>query len=569
MPADLDALEDVINALIRLREAGAETGDGYVPLITKLDEFFWKRVEREIGKALSGAGEDLTFNPPQRLLIDAGLMDMKLVHRVSRGFMEQLSTELDSPGEANVFYLSEWLAESCRSFEVTRTLPDERVSESMLLKAAAREDAELGKARQQRNELYGRAAKLFKDLPGIKPDLSEAVIRGAVDDRIEELILTQGVESVPAGKKDAPEEETAGGRQAKNYDGVVRKMMSMARERTDDEEDLRYLETLETLRMAIFRKSLIHARRSRAGRPATSEITAGSQPDPEATIAEVKTFLHKELRLLRSLLRIGSREGKVAHACSVLLNDVPRTTKATVGDVLDLVREVDPRIGMTHNILIAPFTGSGFFEWDRNTLIVALSPARNSEEAAVNAVANFRLLTDARGGPGVLAGAYREMYGSGFREQFLTDYRHWVLRAGRGRREGIPEKSFKFLCENLGPPVNGPIVPHEMVRLSVGERNEQIKRLSAIVRAGAPKPEEVYHLAVMLWQGERIEDAIRNMEAAAKAMPDNGRVLYSLGLLCRKRRLTGGARRAFRDCSRVSSDTIWGLYAQEALRRMT
>ena len=357
-------------------------------------------------------------------------------------------------------------------------------------------------------------------------------------------------------------------RQAKRYGQVVGRVLQMARERTEDEEDLKYLETLETLRMAIFRKSLVHTRRSLADEASTSEVPVESRPDPEATRSEAQSFLRRELRLVRSLLRIGSREGKVAHVCSALLNDVPRTTKAVVSQVLDLVREVDPRIGLSHDVLIAPFTGSGFFEWDRNSLIVALTPARSAEEAVVNAVANFRLLADARGGSGQVAASYREMYGDGFRNQFLSDYRGWVLRAGRGRREALTEKSFKFFVENVGPRALGPIVPHEMVRQSHGEREQEAKRLGALVRTGSYQPEEIYRLAVLLWQSEHIEEAIRNMEKAIEARPDDGRALYSLGVLCRKRRLTGAARKAFRDVARVCPDSLWSIYAHEALRRI-
>ncbi len=402
----------------------------------------------------------------------------------------------------------------------------------------------------------------------MKPELGQAIGRGGVDDRIEELLLAQALEDHRAREAGA-EPDGSAGRQAGRYDHVVMRVLQQAREYTEDQEDLKYLEVIGNLRMGIFRKSLVHTRRGLAGKAgAAAEVPAESRPEAPATRAEAESFLKRELRLLRSLLHIGSREGKVDHACSVLLNDVARTTKAAVGQVLDLVREVDPRIGLSHEVLIAPFTGSGFFEWDRNSLIVALSPARGAEEAVVNAVANFRLLEDARGSSARITSAYRSMYGAEFRTQFLADYRNWVLRAGRGKRETLDEKSHRFFVENIGPPPTGPVVPHEMVRLSVGARQVEIKRLARLVRTGSYSAGEVYRLAVMLWQSERIEEAIRNMEKAAKAAPESGRTLYSLGVLCRKKRLTGAARKAFRNAVRLAPDTLWGTYAHEALRRM-
>jgi tetratricopeptide (TPR) repeat protein len=560
-----EVVDRVCEELKELRKAGGHS-PRYGELLSEVDEFFWKQAAEVSVHALPEEGDELNFGAAEKLLLDTGLLDLRLVHRAGRDFLELLTRELDTPGPEGVFYLSEWLSQRYRSFLATRTLPDARVAESLLLKAVDQEDAELADARRQRNELYRRIASLFEGLPGIKPELAEAIARGAVDDRVEELLLAQAMEDRRV-KEQGGTPDASAGVQAKRYDGVVQNVLRQARDRTEDEEELKYLETIANLRMAIYRKSLVHTRRKLSEEEVTEEVPRESRPDPQATRAEAEAFMTRELHLLRSLLRIGSREGQVAHACSVLLNDVNRTSKRVVGHVLDLVREVDPRIGLAHDLLIAPFTGSGFFEWDRNSLIVALTPARSAEESIVNAVANLRLLDDARGG-GRIASAYRDMYGSNFRNQFLSDYRNWVLRAGRGKRESLNERSYKFFVDYIGPPPGGPIVPHEVGRLSVSQREEEIKRLRRLVHTGSFAPEEAYHLAVLLWENAQVQEAIREIEKAVRAAPGDGRVLYSLGLLCRRRRLTGAARRAFRETVRIAPDTLWGIYAHEALRRM-
>jgi tetratricopeptide (TPR) repeat protein len=235
--------------------------------------------------------------------------------------------------------------------------------------------------------------------------------------------------------------------------------------------------------------------------------------------------------------------------------------------VLDQVREVDPRIGLSHDVLIAPFTGSGLFDWDRDLLIVALNPARGAEEAVVHAVANFRMLADARSG-GEIEKAYREIHGAAFRQQFLADYRNWVLRVGRGKREALSARSYEFFTAHIGPPPAGPLVPSELAHLGVDERNAEAERLSKLVPTPQATPADVYRLAVLLWDTEQIEEAIRTMEKAVQAAPEDGRALYGLGLLCRKRRLVGAARKAFRNATRVAPDSLWSVYAHEALRRM-
>jgi len=400
----------------------------------------------------------------------------------------------------------------------------------------------------------------------VRPELAKALASGAVDERIEGLLLSQtAADHRAGGGGPAPDQSAAA--QAKRFERVAAKVLRQAREHARTAEDRRSLEALAGLRLAVFRSSLARARQALAGAPGPGPAPAEEAAAPEAARAEAGEFLTRELRALRSLLRIGSHEGQVDCACSVLLNDVPRTTRDEVGAVLDLVREVDPRIGLSHEVLIAPFTGSGLFDWDRDLLIVALTPARGAEEAVVHAVANFRLLADARGG-GEIEKAYRDAHGAGFRQQFLSDYRNWVLRVGRGKREALSEKSYDFFTERIGPPPAGPLVPSELAGLGVDERAAETERLSRLVLSRSCSAADAYRLAVLLWEAERIEEAIRTMEKAVLAAPQDGRALYALGLLCRKRRLVGAARRAFRNATRAAPDSLWGVYAHEALRRM-
>jgi len=556
--------DQVVSEYLFLRETGKGEEARAHELLAQLEDLYWKRVEKVVDEALVQEGEELAFGTAESLLIDAGLLDERLVTRAAPDFRARLMAEISSPGDRKVIYLSGWLSERFRSYLATRALPDERIGQSLLLKEAAEQDAELGKSRQQRNELYRRVAPLFENLPGVSAELAAAIVRGAVDDRIEELLLASAFDARRPGGAEGGE----AAQQAQRYDRAALRALQLAREGNVGEDNLVFLEALGRLRSAIFRKSLVRAKRARDVLPGRGELPAESRPAPEATVAEVRRFMRRELRLVRSLLHIGSQEGKVAQSCSVLLHDAPRTTRAGAAEILRLVREVDPRLGLEHSLLIAPFTGSGFFEWDRDTLLVALSPARGSEEAVVNAVGNLRLLLAARQGQGKLVALYRDEHGASFREHFLNDYRAWVLRVGRGRREALSEARFQLLAEHLGPPMGGPIVPAALSHLSVKEREDLAAKLTAAVAKGRPDAHEFQHLAVLHWQAERIDQAISMMEKAAAAAPDNGQVLYSLGALFRRRHLTGEARKVFRECARLALNSLWGIYANEALRRL-
>jgi tetratricopeptide (TPR) repeat protein len=556
--------DQVVSEYLFLHGTGKGEETSAHGLVARLEDFFWKRVEKVVDEALARAGDELAFGPADSLLIDAGMLDERLVARAAPDLRARLTAEINSPGERKVLYLSGWLSERFHSYLATRALPDERIGQSLLLKDHAEHDAELGKARQQRNELYRRVAPLFENLPGVSAELAAAIVRGAVDDRIEELLLASAFDARRPGGAEGGQ----AAQQAQRYDRTVLRALQLAREGNVGEENLVFLEALGRLRGAIFRKSLVRARRAQGALPGRDQLPAESRPAPEATAAEVRRFMRRELRLVRSLLHIGSQEGKVAQSCSVLLHDAPRTTRTGAAEVLRLLREVDPRLGLDHSLLIAPFTGSGFFEWDRDTLLVALSPARSSEEAVVNAVGNLRLLLAARQGQGKLIALYRDEHGASFREHFLNDYRAWVLRVGRGRREALSEARFQLLADHLGPPMGGPVVPAELCHLSVKEREDLAAKLAAAVAKGRPDAQEFQHLAVLHWQAERIDQAISMMEKAAAAAPESGQILYSLGALFRRRRLTGEARKSFRECARVALNSLWGIYANEALRRL-
>ncbi|HOX07976.1 MAG TPA: hypothetical protein PK280_16380 [Planctomycetota bacterium] len=554
-----------VSEYLVLREAGRGDDPRARDLLGQLDGFYWKRVEEAVDQAVAGssaeAGEEaLVFSPDDILLIDAGVLDLRLVARAGPDFAEHLAEELSAPPVGDVVRLSQWLSRRFQSFLTTHTLPDDRAARSLLLREAAERNEELGKARRQRNELYQRLIPLLQELPGVDRSLAEAISRGAVDDRIEELLL--------AGVLDGSGAEGEAARQARRYDHAVLRALQLARERSTGEEDLQLLDALGRLRSAIMRKSLVRARRARSSGGRRSGIPDESGPAPQATVEEVRRFMRRELRLVRSFINIGAREASISHSSPLLLHDGPRAAPDAAAGALQLVRELDPRLGLSSALLIAPFTGSGFFEWDHDTLVTPLTPARSVEESVVNAVGNLRLLRDARQEQGRLAARYRDAHGASFRDRFLADYRAWVLRVGRGRRDALSEQSFAFFSENIGPPAGGPVIPAELARLSPKEREALAAKLETVVARGRPDAQEQHQLAVLHWQAERLDRALALMEKAAAAAPDDGRILYSLGLLCRRRHLTGAARRAFRDCARVALHSLWGIYANEALRRL-
>ena len=109
------------------------------------------------------------------------------------------------------------------------------------------------------------------------------------------------------------------------------------------------------------------------------------------------------------------------HTHSVLAGDADFTGREDVAAVMRLVRDVDPGLPGHPHILIAPFYGGGFFEWDRDTMVIPLTPSKDVDECVVEAVANYRVMIDGLHQDGTLKRAYRQVDQSDFHEAFVRD----------------------------------------------------------------------------------------------------------------------------------------------------
>lgn len=561
MPSDR-SFGETVRRYVSLRARAGVTGvepPELISLMSDLDAFYWKRAEAAVAVRAKENPGALSFSPDERLLIDIGLLDERLLAHLDPKFLQRISQEVNEPGEPNHLYLTEWLQVRHRHYLVMREFGDEGAGAAAAApEAEVGKDPELREAREHRNRMYRRLGPFFVNLPGVPPKLAKSVLSGAVDDRIEQVLRLDAVGQAASAGRSAED--------AAQYDALVNKIFEHVRARLHREEDLKLLDTLRALREGLIQKSVSSAARVASWREATRSAADGRT---SATGENVAAFLSREMRLLRSLLRIGSKEGGLAHTCSVLLHDVERTTKAGVARIIERILEANPTIDLSGDLLIAPFTGSGFFEWDRATLIVSLTPARSSEEAVANAAGNYRLLADAMQEDGRIKGAYQTIRpGAGFRDKFLHDYRAWVLQVSRGRREAIDASAYDFFRSTIGPAFDGPVVPAELARLSRREREELAAEFLRLISHHLGTPVVHERLAVLLWIAERIEEAIAHMKIAVEEMPQNGRALYSLALLYRKARHLSNAKRIFLECAQRVPDSIWRIYAHEQLRRL-
>jgi tetratricopeptide (TPR) repeat protein len=561
-------IDQICQELAALRKQG-DNPERIGEIRVVLDEYFWKLAEKTVVGALGRKEGVLSFKKAEKLLLDAGLVDARLVNMVGGKFTKNLAREM-APGKGEldgVYYFSEWLNERYQSFLTGRAISKNNPDSNSLLRALERNAQDLAALRKRRQKLYESIGHLFVVMPGIELDVVKTVRNGDVDCRIEELAAAQAIEDARA-RKEGREPDTDAGDQARRFDQLVQRLLFHAREESADEEKLKCLEDVVAVRAELLLKVVRQARQNYSDEPEFQDSENLQVAKPDISSEEAVVFLQRELKLLRSLIRIGYRDGKMAKACSVLLTGMLRTTKSTVSEVFDLIKELDPYVEFNLDVLIAPFTGSGFFEWDRNTLVVALNPVGGAERAVVNAVANYRLLEDTFSGRVHIVEAYKKQFGKGFRERFLNDYSNWILSVSQGKKDALNEWNFQFFVEHIGPDPAGPPVPHGRGKLSPEKRNQEIDSIQRIMEADCLTVREAYTLAALLWEVQRFDEAIETLLVATGLAPDDCKVPYGLGLLREKKDEIPAARLDFEKVLRLAPNSLWGIYAQDALRRL-
>lgn len=515
--------------------------------IGALDAVYWAKVE-EIAASKATIPGPMSFNDEERLLIDAGLLDGRLVVGASPELRARLLSEFRQTDPSPCVYLTEWLVERHRHFVLMSEV--DRTSAARPEKEEVAEQIE--RLRKARAEVYAALTPLMDNLPGLSTRACAAIATGRLDATMEHLIRKR--RSEPSPELD---------RQLARLEAVHRQFMSKVIARCRTEKELKIIEGLRRMRLEIFRA--VGRGEEEALGPAGAEEVDSSGLDPE----KLRRFLVREARLIRSLLRIGTIGGRKVKAHSVLLRDLKRATRPEVGAVLRHVAEVDPSLSLDHTALIAPSTGSGFFEWDRDSLVVSLFPTRSAEDDVVNAVASYRMTEDELHFGGQLRKAYEQQFsGEKFTERFPRDYKTWVLKMGRGRREGMDEKTFQFFVERIGPNPAGPALPPALTRMTTAARSKHLASCKERIRSGAGTFGDHYHAGVLLWLSSDLQGAVHHLEQATAARPSDGRALYSLGTLLRRMRMRTSARRVLRDCVQKAPNTIWRVYASDALRRL-
>jgi len=535
----------ICEAFLRFRECGSETEAQKArersKLEGQLDEIYWQRVETLVAERIQPERDELAFSDEERLLIDMGLLDLTLVENAPPDLPQRLLEEMETPGPINHFYLSEWLEDRYRRYRLT-------VEMDAAVKRRAASHADI---RASRARILEKLSPLFAGLPGVNREIAQLMISGALDEQLIRLSI--------ALLREAPRRRLLHRRRL----AVLRQqILEKARSRAADAAQQKLFDMLDELYSRDWRQQYAKYQKGDKGAGDTAEAARGAD---EVERERAAAYLRSELRFVRTLFPLGALAGGVSRTCAVLLQDGRRVTKADTAQSLLLAQTCDRGFAINPVVLIAPFRGRGIFEWDRDSLVIGLVPVGEAAESVANAVANFRMLRDSFQDQGAMRKAYENAFGAGaFQRSFPSDYRLWVTRVGRGDAQALPPQRFRFMREWIGPDCSGVLAPPNLRHLSPQAREAIRRRIEKQSSMADPDAQMHRRLAVLCWQDGDLENALRHMALAAKATPQDGEILFSLGLILRQQGQMEKARGVFQSCAQRAAGTLWSVYAAAA-----
>jgi hypothetical protein len=518
------------------------------PLVRKLDSLFWTQVERIVTSAIEQNVDHLVFNSDERLLLDMGIMDDRLLGSATASIRTQIGHELTSTSHGNVFYMTQWLSERLHQFIAVAPLTSGGSRDAV---AGTPETASTATSMLKvRLQIYSAVRPLLANQPGMNDKLVDLLCSGKLDATIHEL-SARGVKDLSA-----PQAATL-----EKLKELRRVFLMRAYESCTTNEQRTALDSLVRVDARISRWLNANVASS------AGMVTELASKVP--TVRERAAFLLSELKFIKSVFHLGTAHTGLKRPQCTYLPGQKHLSKAMLASIVREIYEADVNLPQSPNILIAPYTGLGFFEWDRDTVFVPLNAVRSNEESIAAAFANLHILIDTLRSDRVMQKEYVAAVGpADFHTSFMQGYEKWLFGTCRGDAEALEGPEYKFFRLNIGPVSGNLFAPKSFVSGSATERLTIMRDCRQRISKNMAHPLDCYRLAVIYWSDGRAHAAKEQMDIAAKLSPADGRTMFVLGFLCADLREREGARIYFERCITVAPKSLWRVMAEECLAEL-
>jgi hypothetical protein len=506
------------------------------PLAGELNTLWWREVERILLRVVRDSADRPVLPPEDRLLLDHGVLDWRLVPGGDK-LRPALLKEIYTSGRPNQYYFSEWILQRFRLFLLyggMSAAEGEGISTTRLI-------------RDLRGRLYMRLTLLFKNLPGFNQQAVDLFLNGRLDETLD---------SMNHRLKRSPDERLA--EQRRQLAEIRNRMIARARERASTPDELALFDALRQIDREAIEKRV------------SARLEKDAAASRTLSVEERERWVQDELKALKQVFWLGVTGSGLARTYSVLLTSQPRIVKADLDATLALAEQCDPMLPEATSLHIAPYSGAGFYDWGRDTMFVPLLPTREPEQAILQGLANYRILLDKFQEGGKFKKEYETALGGGddFGSLFGRDYRAWVNGVGKGFKGALDPARFAFFRDRIGPQPGTLYAPRGWVSRTSKEMEETVKACRAKVSGGQATFEDYYRLAIAAHHEHQPVQAAQHLQAALRLSPVDGRALLALGVVSTRLGGSETAKQRFTECMSLAPGTIWSVYAGDELQKL-
>jgi hypothetical protein len=515
-----------------------------------LDALYWEILEH---LCLARLDEDqANFDQAEKLLMDFGILsEHQFNHETCLDTLETtLGTALGKTPYDNdpIYTLSEWAS----IWQMNSQLFDQNEDpEPSTQQEDWIDDEKATKFLQTRLSIYKKLLPMLKTLPGSNLNFLRSLLSGQLDKQVEVVL---------AIKNDAPQSLSLSHRRLISLRNT---MIDQLKASIGEGENLKLVALLEKISEAFVKRNIskkIHLNHD------TLDHKSESHSKSNHTDSKKKSLISTEISLIKGFLPIGGMEGREFFTSPILKETEVIIHKRYVGDTLNDIRQCDPHIPKDLPIIIIPYRGSGFFEWDKNTLVIPTSPSVPKEEAIIRAAGNYRILTDQLEQQGEMKKVYEKLFEKGsFKNRFLQDYVQWVTHMSQGHRKIMSLKKFDFFQDFIGPKPQNLLCAPQLVLTPKASLRRKIREHHT---NSSISQNDYLDLTACYWLVGDHAKATQYSEMALSAGMPNPKVFLIYGYTLKHAKDKLKAAQMFKSCLRYYKGTLWGAYAARELERL-
>ncbi len=490
----------------------------------------------------------LYFTDEERLYMDLGVVDPRMLGQDKLRITRELLDELDSKGMSGCYYLSEWFNYRQQQQQLENSLAEPQAQDTGL-------GSQLVEARRR---ILDRMSDLLTGLPGIPLEVSASMRDGNLDS----AIISAGLNLLdnPARKQFL---------RRRNLWQLREQVLAKARARAGEGE-LRYFDLLNEIYVRDWRQRYEEYVTSVDAALQEPQVGGGTRTSASDTTGDPNIdALMDEARQIRMRMLLESAVDGELHPEIILYNQSPRVTKPALAEFMGLARVFDRALTELPPIIIVPGLGRGIFTWETGCVLISVRPLVGVDDSAATAFAWQRMIDDCLNHNGQLRAEFEKKFpGASFVTDFPVDYRAWLCRLTKGDIGAMNAERRAFFREFVGPDISGPILPPNLQNIGPQTMAVICRRLEKQLSSGDDDVNLHRRLAALYWSQGNMEAAGLQFNAALRSAPDDGAVLFSAGMFMRGRGDAEAANECFRFGAERAGDSLWGIYCQDALANL-